>query len=209
MEFKFAARTSSPASVQRSFKFASRTTSSSPVPDSSRHVREQWTRSLPLGLSRLCLTALVMRVNDGVCLSDSTHANFRYQEALDCANGPSAGAQTEPIIVIIIYLYSLNLLLSSNRPTHWALGALGAGHDDRRTGRTASGTSQFALSTDVLWLSNEQYLALVVLVVLSKNESHEVLCIFASFGALFRCCRCHVTKVQFHPAYYNLWSECG
>ena len=52
----------------------------------------------------------------------------------------SAGAQTEPIIVIIIYLYSLNLLLSSNRPTHWALGALGAGHDDRRTGRTASGT---------------------------------------------------------------------
>ena len=28
----------------------------------------------------------------------------------------SAGAQTEPIIVIIIYLYSLNLLLSSNRP---------------------------------------------------------------------------------------------
>ena len=69
--------------------------------------------------------------------------------------------------------------------------------------------SQFALSTDVLWLSNEQYLALVVLVVLSKNESHEVLCIFASFGALFRCCRCHVTKVQFHPAYYNLWSECG
>ena len=92
MEFKFAARTSSPASVQRSFKFASRTTSSSPVPDSSRHVREQWTRSLPLGLSRLCLTALVMRVNDGVCLSDSTHANFRYQEALDCANGPKEDA---------------------------------------------------------------------------------------------------------------------
>ena len=29
------------------------------------------------------LTALVMRVNDGVCLSDSHHANLRYQEALD------------------------------------------------------------------------------------------------------------------------------